>query len=152
MYTCIDRHLMLRVLNLSYTVTIPATIHHDSSRFEADDKIGVHRDGNKDSPASIRYVSRGASTVSARFIYGSTMIYDDNTTFHHGGTTNAHDVSTILYGTSMVQLGSSVYVIVLLLFLKVPWVVLQCVIEVFPDPTHLLFHIFSLEYQRIVSY
>ena len=72
------------------------------------------------------------------------MICDDNATIHNGGTTNAHDASTILYGTSMVQPGSSVYVIVLLLFLKVPWVVLQCVIVVFPDPTHLLFSYISL--------
>ena len=31
-------------LSPSYTVTIQAPIHHDSSRFETDGKIGVHRD------------------------------------------------------------------------------------------------------------
>ena len=41
----------------SYTVTIPATDHHDSSQFEPDGKFGVHRDASgwkKENPASIR--------------------------------------------------------------------------------------------------
>ena len=33
-------------LSPSYTVTIQAPIHHDSSRFETDGKIGVHRDAS----------------------------------------------------------------------------------------------------------
>ena len=41
-------------LSPSYTVTIQAPIHHDSSRFETDGKIGVHRERKKEIPASIR--------------------------------------------------------------------------------------------------
>ena len=37
----------LSVLSLSQTFTILAKIHNDSSRFELDGKIGVHRDGKK---------------------------------------------------------------------------------------------------------
>ena len=48
----------MNYLSPSYTVTIPATNHHDSSRFEPDGKIGVHRDASgwkkKENPASIR--------------------------------------------------------------------------------------------------
>ena len=36
---------------------------------------------------------------------------------------------------------------VLWLFLRVPWVVQQCVIVVFPDHTHLLFYICSNKYE-----
>ena len=81
----------------SYTVTIPATNHHDSSRFEPDGKIGVHRDasGWKKRKSSINTVSRDAPTVSARFIYGSTTTHDGGATIHHGGAMNAHDASTI---------------------------------------------------------
>ena len=44
-------------LSPSYTVTIPAMIHRDSSRFEPDGKIEVHRDASKwkkENQASIR--------------------------------------------------------------------------------------------------
>ena len=44
-------------LSPSYTVTIPATIHRDSSQFEPDGKIRVHRDASKwkkENQASIR--------------------------------------------------------------------------------------------------
>ena len=41
-------------LSPSYTVTIQAPIHHDSSRFETDGKIGMRRDGKKEIPVSIR--------------------------------------------------------------------------------------------------
>ena len=34
-------------LSMIHTFTGLATIHHDSSRFELDGKIGVHRDGKK---------------------------------------------------------------------------------------------------------
>ena len=52
-------YLLFVVSNLSpsYTVTIQAPIHHDSSRFETDGKIGLHRDASgwkKKIPASIR--------------------------------------------------------------------------------------------------
>ena len=45
-------------LSPSYTVTIQAPIHHDSSRLETDGKIGLHRDASgwkkKEIPVSIR--------------------------------------------------------------------------------------------------
>ena len=44
----------ITLLSLSYTVPFPAMIHHNSSRFEPDGKIGVHQDGKKENPASIR--------------------------------------------------------------------------------------------------
>ena len=51
--------------NPSYTVTIQAPIHHDSSRFETDGKIGVHRDasGWKKRNSSINTMSHDAPTV-----------------------------------------------------------------------------------------
>ena len=42
-----------------------------------------------------------------------------------------------------------VTVIVLWLFLTVPWIDLQCVIVVFPDHTHLLFSLFAKVIQRV---
>ena len=45
--------------------------------------------------SSITTVSQDAPTVSARFIYCSTTIHDDNATIHHDGATNAHDASNI---------------------------------------------------------
>ena len=94
-------------LSPSYTVTIQAPIHHDSSRFETDGKIGVHRDasGWKKRNSSINTMSHDAPTVSARFIYGSTT--SGSATIHHGGATNAHDASTIRYGASTIQAGSA---------------------------------------------
>ena len=97
--------------NPSYTVTIQAPIHHDSSRFETDGKIGVHRDASgKKRNSSINTMSHDAPTVSARFIYGSTTTHDGSATIHHGGATNnshAHDASTIRYGASTIQDGSA---------------------------------------------
>ena len=52
-------------------------------------------------------MSHDASTVSARFIYGSTTTHDDSATIHHGGATNAHDASTIRYDASTIQSGSA---------------------------------------------
>ena len=92
-------------LSPSYTVTIQAPIHHDSSRFETDGKIGMRRDGKKRN-SSINTMSHDAPTVSARFIYGSTTTHDGSATIHHGGATNAHDTSTIRYGASTIQAGS----------------------------------------------
>ena len=88
---------------------IPATIHHDSSRFEPDGKIGVHRDasGWKKRKSNINTVSHNASTVSARFIYGSTTTHDGSATIHHSGATNAQDASMIRYGVSTIQAGSA---------------------------------------------
>ena len=96
-------------LSPSYTVTIQAPIHHDSSRFETDGKIGVHRDasGWKKRNSSINTMSHYTPTVSARFIYGSTATHDGRATIHHGGATNAHDASTIRYGASMIKAGSA---------------------------------------------
>ena len=93
----------------SYTVTILAPINHDSSRFETDGKIGLHRDasGCKKGYSSIKTMSHGAPTVSARFIYGPTTTHDGSATIHHGGATNAHDASTIRYGASTIQAGSA---------------------------------------------
>ena len=84
---------------------IPATIHRDSSRFEPDGKIRVHRDasGWKKRKSSTNTVSHDAPTVSARFIYGSTTTHDGSATIHHGGATNAHDASTIGYSASTIQ-------------------------------------------------
>ena len=97
------------MLSPSYTVTIQAPIHHDSSRFETDGKIGLHRDasGWKKRNSSINTMSHGAPTVSARFIYGPTTTHDGSATIHHGGATNAHDASTIRYGASTIQAGSA---------------------------------------------
>ena len=95
-------------LSPSYTVTIQAPIHHDSSRFETDGKIRVHRDasGWKKRNSSINTMSHDAPTVSARFIYGSTTTHDGSATIHHGGATNDHDASTIRYGARTIQAGS----------------------------------------------
>ena len=81
----------------SYTVTILATNNHDSSRFEPDGKIGVHRDvsGWKKRKSSINTVSRDAPMVSARFIYRSTTTHDSSASIHHGGAMNAHELSWI---------------------------------------------------------
>ena len=91
-----------KIFSPSYTVTIQAPIHHDSSRFETDGKIGVHRDASwwKKRNSSINTMSHDAPTVSARFIYGSTTTHDSSATIRHGGATNAHDASTIRCGAS----------------------------------------------------
>ena len=96
-------------LSPSYTVTIQAPIHHDSSRFETDGKIGLYRDasGWKKRNSSINTMSHDATTVSARFIYGLTTTHDGSATIHHGGATNAHNASTIRYGASTIQAGSA---------------------------------------------
>ena len=82
-------------LSPSYTVTIQAPIQHDSSRFETDGKIGLHRDasGWKKRDSSINTMSHDAPTVSARFIYGPTTTHDGSATIHHRGATNAHECS-----------------------------------------------------------
>ena len=60
----------LKELSPSYTVTI----HHHSSRFETDGKIGIRRDGKKEIPASIRCLTmllrclRDSSTDPQRFM------------------------------------------------------------------------------------
>ena len=79
----------------SYTVTIQAPIHHDSSRFETDGKIGLHRDASewKKRNSSINTMSNDASTVSARFIYGPTTTQQGAlrfTTVELRMLTNAH--------------------------------------------------------------
>ena len=57
--------------------------------------------------SSIITVSHDAPTVSPRFIYGSTMTHDDRATIHYCGAMNAHDDSTIRYGASTNQAGST---------------------------------------------
>ena len=52
-------------------------------------------------------MSHDATTVSARFIYGSTTTHNGSATIHHGGATNAHDASTIRHGASTIQAGSA---------------------------------------------
>ena len=52
-------------------------------------------------------VSQDASTVSAQFMYGSTMTHDSSAMIHSGGATNAHDASMIRYGASTIQAGST---------------------------------------------
>ena len=93
------------ILSPSYTVTIQAKIHHDSSRFETAGKIRLHRDasGWKKRNSSINTTSHDAPTVSSRFIYGPTTTHDGSATIHHGGATNAHDASSIRYGASTIQ-------------------------------------------------
>ena len=68
-------------------MTILATIHHDSSRFELDGQSGCI--GMEKRKSSIITVSHDAPTVSARFIYGSTTTHDGSATIHPGGPTNA---------------------------------------------------------------
>ena len=106
---CMFVYLCAHMLSPSYTVTIQAPIHHDSSRFETDGKIGVHRDasGWKKRNSSINTMSHDAPTVSARFIYGSTTTHDGSATIHHGGATNSHDAPTIRHGASTIQAGSA---------------------------------------------
>ena len=93
-----DLQKALSVLSPSYTVTIQAPIQHDSSRFETDGKIGLHRDasGWKKRNSSINTMSHYAPTVSARFIYGPTTTHDGSATIHNGGATNAHECSRML--------------------------------------------------------
>ena len=106
---CWKSHVAAQILSLSYTVTIQAPIHHDSSRFETDGKIGVHRDvsGWKKRNSSINTMFHDAPMVSARFINGSTTTHDGSATIHYGGATKAHDASTIRYGASTIQAGSA---------------------------------------------
>ena len=67
-------------------------IHDDSSRFELDGKIGVHRDGKKENK-----MSHDAPTVSAQFIYGSTKTHDGSATIHPGGATNSRECSQYVH-------------------------------------------------------
>ena len=57
--------------------------------------------------SSINTLFHDAPTVSARLIYSSTTTPDGSATIHHGGATNAHDVSMIRYGASTIQAGSA---------------------------------------------
>ena len=52
-------------------------------------------------------MSHDAPTVSARFVYGSTVTHAGSATINPGGATNAHDVATIRYGATSVQAGSA---------------------------------------------
>ena len=99
-------------LSPSYTVTIQAPIHHDSSRFETDGKFGVHRDasgcvGMEKKKFQNQYDVSRCSYGVCTIIYGSTTTHDGSATIHHGGATNAHDASTIRYGASTIQAGSA---------------------------------------------
>ena len=58
---------------------------------------------------------------------------------------------TELVSLLLLSFGCLVTVNVLLLFLTVPWVGLQCVIEVFPDHTHLLFEMMVLLLLLMIS-
>ena len=91
--------------SLSQTFTILATIHHDSSLFELDSKIRVHRDGKE--KIKHQYGVSRCSSVSPRFIYGSPTTHDGSATIHLGGATNVHDASTIRYGASTIQASST---------------------------------------------
>ena len=90
--SAVDKVYQQNILSPSYTVTIPAMIHRDSSRFEPDCKIGI---GKRKS--GINTVSHDAPTVSARFSYGSTTTRDGSATIHHGGATNAHDTVLVRF-------------------------------------------------------
>ena len=88
-------------LSPSYTVTIQAPIHHDSSRFETDGKIGLHRDvsGWKKRNSSINTMSHDAPI---RCLHDSSMdplrlktVALRFTTVELRMLTNAHDASTI---------------------------------------------------------
>ena len=106
-----NRDCVTGALSPSYTVTIQAPIHHDSSRFETDGKIGVHRDasGWKKRNSSINTMSHDAPTVSARFIYGPTMTHDGSATIHHGGFCFFVFVALRPMSTAMVIAGRSVH-------------------------------------------
>ena len=99
-------------LSPSYTVTIQAPIHRDSSRFETDGKIGLHRDASgwkKENPASIRCLTmllrclHDSSTDPLRLMTAALGF----TTVELRMITNAHDASTIRYGASTIQAGSA---------------------------------------------
>ena len=97
------------MLSLSQTFTILGTIHHDSSRFELDGKIGVDQNGKKDNPASILCLTmllrclHDSSTVPVRFMAAALRF----TTVELRMLTNGHDVSKIRYGASTVQASSA---------------------------------------------
>ena len=96
-------------LSPSYTVTIQAPIHHDSSRFETDGKIGMRRDGKKEIPASIRCLTmllscqQDSSTDPLRLMTAALRF----TTVELRMLTNAQDAATIRYGASTIQAGSA---------------------------------------------
>ena len=58
----------------------------------------MQRDGKKENP---NMVSHDATTLSARFIYGSTTTHDGSATIHPGGATKAHGRSR--FGTVLVR-------------------------------------------------
>ena len=99
-------------LSPSYTVTIQAPIHHDSSRFETDGKIGLHRDASgwkKRNSSIIRCLTvllrcqHDSSTDLLRLMTAALRF----TTVELRMLTNAHDASTIRYGASTIQAGSA---------------------------------------------
>ena len=95
------------LLSPSYTVTLPATIHPDLSQMVKSGCIGMHRDEQKENPASIRCL-----TMLPRCLHDSSTdplrpLTAAAATIRHGGTTNAHDSSTIRYGASTNQAGSA---------------------------------------------
>ena len=91
-------------LDVQGQLTPLATIHHDSSRFELDGKIGVHRDGKKkiQHQYCVSRCSYGVCTIHLRI-----TIHDGSATIHHSGAINAHNESKIRYGASTVQAGSA---------------------------------------------
>ena len=108
----LDLQNSIETLSPSYTVTIQAPIHHDSSRFETGGKIGMHRDGKKEIPASIRCLTmllrcqHDSSTDPLRLMTAALRF----TTVELRMLTNAQDASTIRYGASTIQAGSATVV------------------------------------------
>ena len=89
----------------THTFTILATVHHDSSRFDLEGKIGMEK-----RKSSITTVSRNVEMVSVLFPYQFTTIHDSSAMHNmncHGGTTNAHDASTVRYDARTIQSGSA---------------------------------------------
>ena len=111
LFECVDFSCLSHYLSPSYTVTIQAPIHHDSSRFETDGKIELHRDASgwkkKEIQASIRCLTmllrcqHDLSTDPLRLMTAALRF----TTVELRMLTNAHDASTIRYGASTIQAG-----------------------------------------------
>ena len=90
------------ILSPSYTVTIPATIHHNSSRFEPDGKIGMRRDGKKENQESIRCLM-----MLLRCLHDSSTDPLRLMTTELRFTRVALRMVTIRYGASTIQAGSA---------------------------------------------
>ena len=105
---CIEPSEIENIYSPSYTVTIQAPIHHDSSRFETDGKIGMRRDGKKEIPASILCLTmlqrcqHDSSTDPLRLMTAALLF----TTVELRMLTNTQDASTIRYGARTIQAGS----------------------------------------------